>query len=142
MGIPFNEFESVIAKICHAFMAIPAGKGLLTPCNNILQMKLSVVFLQHNHILLAAVKGCRTLLRESSDSPTRCRELVSGWPPIILVCATPPHMESVGSSLVKTKPVSPRSSDGNGHKPSKHNILKRRSPTPISKWLDFYSYGS
>jgi hypothetical protein len=57
MGIPFNEFKSVIAKIRHAFTAIPAGKGLLTPCNNILQMKPSVVFLQHNHVLLAAVKG-------------------------------------------------------------------------------------
>ncbi len=31
MGIPFKEFESVIAKVRHAFTAIPAGQGLLTP---------------------------------------------------------------------------------------------------------------
>ncbi len=98
MGILFNEFKSVIAKICHAFTAIPAGKGLLTPCNNILQMKPSVVFLQHNHVLLVAVKECRTLLRESSDSPTRCRELVSGWPDYIGVCDASSH--GVGGVII------------------------------------------
>ncbi len=30
-GIPFKEFETVVAKIRHAFTAIPAGRGLLTP---------------------------------------------------------------------------------------------------------------
>ena len=30
-GIPFKEFELVTAKLCHAFTAIPAGKGLLSP---------------------------------------------------------------------------------------------------------------
>jgi len=77
-GIPFKEFESVIAKIRHAFTAIPAGRGLLTPCNKMLQMKPPVVYLHRNAVLLAAVAGCRTLLRESSDSPTRCRERVAG----------------------------------------------------------------
>jgi hypothetical protein len=32
-GIPFTEFESTIAKIRHAFRCIPAGVGLLSPCN-------------------------------------------------------------------------------------------------------------
>jgi hypothetical protein len=45
VGIPFKEFESVIAKIRHAFTAIPAGRGLLTPCNKMLQMKRPVVYL-------------------------------------------------------------------------------------------------
>jgi len=27
IGIPFKEFESVIAKVRHAFTAIPAGRG-------------------------------------------------------------------------------------------------------------------
>jgi hypothetical protein len=90
-GIPFNEFESIIAKICHAFTAIPAGRGLLTPCNKILQTKPSMVFLQCNQVLLAAVMGCRTLLCESSDSPTRCRELVGEWPDYIGVCDASSH---------------------------------------------------
>jgi hypothetical protein len=91
MGIPFKVFESVIAKIRHAFTAIPAGRGLLTPCNKMLQMKPPVVYLHRNAVLLAAIAGCRTLLRESSDSPTRCRELVSGWPDYIGVCDASSH---------------------------------------------------
>ena len=91
VGIPFKEFKSVIAKIRHAFTAIPAGRGLLTPCNKMLQMKPPVVYLHRNTVLLAAIAGCRTLLRESSDSPTRCRELVSGWPDYIGVCDASSH---------------------------------------------------
>ena len=30
-----------------------------------------------------ALEGCRTLLRESTIEPTRCQELVSGWPDYI-----------------------------------------------------------
>ena len=91
MGIPFKEFESVIAKVRHAFTAIPAGRGLLTPCNKMLRTKPPLVFLKRNPILRAAVMGCRTLLRESSYSPTRCRELVGGWPDYIGVCDASSH---------------------------------------------------
>ncbi len=78
MGIPFKEFESVIAKVPHTFTAIPAGQGLLAACKNMLRTKPPLAFLQRNPILRAAVMGCRTLLCESSDSPTRCCELVGG----------------------------------------------------------------
>jgi hypothetical protein len=91
IGIPFKEFETVVAKIRHAFTAIPAGRGLLTPCNKILQSKPTLVYLQRNPVLQAAIMGCRTLLRESSDSPTRCRELVGGWPDYIGVCDASSH---------------------------------------------------
>ena len=76
----------VVAKIRHAFMAIPAGRGLLTPCNKILQKKPSLVYLQQNPVLLAAIMGCCTLLRESSNSPTRYHELVGRWPDYIRIC--------------------------------------------------------
>jgi hypothetical protein len=69
-GIQFKEFETLVAKIRHAFTAIPAGGGLLTPCNKILQSKPPLVYLQRNPFLRAEIVGCRTLLRESSDSPT------------------------------------------------------------------------
>jgi hypothetical protein len=69
-GTPFKEFETVAAKIRHTFTAIPAGRGLLTPCNKILQSKPPLVYLQRNPVLWAAIMGCRTLLRESSESPT------------------------------------------------------------------------
>jgi hypothetical protein len=35
-GISFKEFESVIAKLRHAFTVIPVDVGLLSPCNQIL----------------------------------------------------------------------------------------------------------
>jgi hypothetical protein len=90
-GISFKEFETVVAKVHNVFMAIPAGRGLLTPCNKILQKKPSLAYLQQNPVLLAAVMGCRTLLRESSDSPTHCPELVGGWPDYIGVCDASSH---------------------------------------------------
>jgi hypothetical protein len=40
MGIPFDEFQSIIAKIHHAFTAIPEGNGLVSPCNAILKLQL------------------------------------------------------------------------------------------------------
>ena len=69
-----------MAKIRHAFTAIPAGRGLLSPCNRLLAKQPPFVFLSLNQPLLTAVRDCRTLLRESSAFPTRCRELVAGWP--------------------------------------------------------------
>jgi hypothetical protein len=52
-----NKIESVVAKICHAFTAIPTGQGLLTPCNKILQKTLSLVYLQWKPMLYAAITG-------------------------------------------------------------------------------------
>jgi hypothetical protein len=37
LGIPFGKFESTVAKIRHAFTSIPAGQGLLSPCNRLLR---------------------------------------------------------------------------------------------------------
>ena len=55
IGIEFKEFESIVAKIRHAFTAIPAGRGLLSPCNKILQKKTSMIYLHQNSILLAGM---------------------------------------------------------------------------------------
>ena len=82
-GIPFKEFESVTAKIRHAFTAIPAGKGLMSPCNWVLRLRPEVVYLHRNIGLLQAIAGAQTLVRESTVAPTRCKELVAGWPDYI-----------------------------------------------------------
>ena len=76
-GIPFLEFESVVAKVRHAFLAIPAGRGLLSPCNRLLQKRPTFVFLHRNTPLHVALQDTRTLLRESTLLPTRCTELVT-----------------------------------------------------------------
>jgi hypothetical protein len=36
-GVPFKEFESVVAKLRHAFTALLGGRGLLSPCNRLLK---------------------------------------------------------------------------------------------------------
>ena len=77
-GIPLTEFESVISKCRHAFMSIPAGRGLLTPCNAILRKRPHFIFLSRNKTLLQAIRDCRSLLREATQKPTKCSELVTG----------------------------------------------------------------
>jgi hypothetical protein len=79
-GIPFQDYKSVLQKLRHAFIALPTGRGLLSPLNKLLRMEPSVVFLHKNRTLLQAVRDIRTILRESTKSPTKCRQLVHGWP--------------------------------------------------------------
>jgi hypothetical protein len=90
-GIPFKQFEITIAKLRHAFTAIPAGVGLLSPCNRILAKKPPIVWLTSQKQVLAAIIGCRTLLQESTKDPTRCRELVLGWPDFIGIVDVSSH---------------------------------------------------
>jgi hypothetical protein len=82
-GIPFKEFESMVAKILHAFTCIPAGVGLLSPCNRVLRACQNYVFLNRNQRLLTALEGCRKLLQESTWEPTKCQELTCGWPDFV-----------------------------------------------------------
>ncbi len=72
-----------IAKIRHAFTCIPMGVSLLSPCNRILKVKPKYVYLNRNIRALNTIEGCCTLLRESTKEPTRCRQLISGWPDYI-----------------------------------------------------------
>ncbi len=90
-GIPFKEYESVILKLRHAFISIPAGVGLLSPCNRVFQAKPAYVYLHKNKRVLHALQGCRTLLRESTQEPTRCREWTSGWPDFVGIVDASSH---------------------------------------------------
>ncbi len=86
-GVPFVEFESVVAKPRHAFTALPGGRGLLSPCNRLLKQCPPVVYLHQNEPLNLAVSNCRTILWELTSWPTRCQELVAGWPDFVGVVA-------------------------------------------------------
>ncbi len=49
-AIPFKQFKTIVAKLRHAFTAISAGVGLLSPCNRILAQKPKIVWLsRHKH---------------------------------------------------------------------------------------------
>jgi hypothetical protein len=83
-GIELKEFESVIAKVRHAFMSIPDGRGLLTPMmNKLLRKRPAFVYLHRNKKLFHAIKDCRTLLREATSRPTKCSELMMGNPDFV-----------------------------------------------------------
>ena len=55
--IPLGEFKSVIAKVGHVFTAIPGGRGLLSPCNRLLQKRPPVVYFYRNESLHAAISN-------------------------------------------------------------------------------------
>jgi hypothetical protein len=90
-GIPFKQFKITIVKLRHAFTAIPAGVGLVSPCNHVLATKPQIVWLNSQKQVLVAIIGCQTLLRESTKDPTQCRELVSGWLDFIGIVDTSSH---------------------------------------------------
>ena len=97
-GVPFEDFRSVIAKIRHAFIAIPNGKGLLSPCNRVMRKEPKVVYFHRNEPLRRAIVDIRTLLRESVASPTKCSELVPAWPHFVGVKDASGH--GVGGIIV------------------------------------------
>ena len=97
-GIPFREFESVIQKVRHAFTALQGSRGLLSLCNRLLQKPPPVVYFHCNESLHAAISNCRTILRESTSLPTRCHELVAGWPDFIGVVNT--SSQGVGGVII------------------------------------------
>jgi hypothetical protein len=90
-GIPFKEFESVVAKLRHVLTCIPGGVGLLSPCNRVLKVQSPYVYLHQNARVLNAIEGCQTLLRESTREPTRCPELTCGWPDFIWIVDASSH---------------------------------------------------
>jgi hypothetical protein len=91
LGIPFQEFESVIAKICYAFTSIPAGRRLLSPCKRLLKKQPQFIYLACNETLCQSIEHIRTLLRDSTLTPMRCRKLVIAWTDFIGVCNASSH---------------------------------------------------
>jgi len=90
-GIPFAEFESVTAKLRHAFIALREGRGLLSPCNWVIQRRPKVVYLHRNGALLEAMRDIRTILRTSTAHPTECKDLVAAWPDYIGIVDASSH---------------------------------------------------
>ena len=90
-GVPFHEFQSTLSKLQHAFITIPAGKGLLSPFFRVLSINPSHVHIHTNATLRLAVADCRTFLRESISAPTKCTNLVADWPDFIGITDASAH---------------------------------------------------
>jgi hypothetical protein len=82
-GILFAEFESVMAKLRHAFTALREGRRLLSPCNWVIRKQPQVIYLHQNGSLLEALCDISTILQASVKQPTLCKDLVTGWPDYI-----------------------------------------------------------
>ncbi len=104
-GIPFTQFRSVVAKIRHAFVTIPAGRGLLSPFNAILRAHPKIIYLHKNKDVLMALQECRTFLRESVSVPTKCSVLVSHWPDYVGVKDASKH--GVGGIIIGENKAAP-----------------------------------
>ncbi|KAL7549864.1 hypothetical protein ACHAWF_017629 [Thalassiosira exigua] len=47
-GVPFDDFDSVVQKLRHVFVAIPTGKHLLSPMNDVVRLRPNVVYISRN----------------------------------------------------------------------------------------------
>ena len=83
IGINFDDFQSTLSKLQHAFLTVPAGKGLLSAFYKVLAIKPPIIYLHTNVNLRHAVADCLTFLRDTINSPTKCRNLVMGWPDFV-----------------------------------------------------------
>ena len=75
-----KNFEPILKKLRYVFITIPAGKGLLSPCNQVLGKDPKNIFLHRNKPLFLAIRDFHHLLELSTKNPTSCKELVTGWP--------------------------------------------------------------
>ncbi len=66
-GVPFQEFEPVVAKLQHAFTALLGGCYLLSPCNRLLKQHSPVVNFHQNKALCLAIFNCWAILRVSTN---------------------------------------------------------------------------
>jgi hypothetical protein len=117
------EFESIIAKLRHAFIAIPTGVGLLSVCNPILGKRPQFVHISRNHHLLEALRDGRTILRESTVRPTPCEELVAGWPDFVGVVDA--SSQGVGGVIIGKLAECPQQSLGSSGLLTSQQVLSR-----------------
>ncbi len=54
-GIPFEEFELVMAKIWHAFTVLPAAIGLLSRTNSMLRKRPEWLYLHNKEVLVQEI---------------------------------------------------------------------------------------
>ena len=91
-GAPLREFQSVLGKLQHACLAIPNGKGLLSPLYNLLPPDTATraprrwIPVPKDSSAYMALKDLRTVLKLVANRPTKCSQLVPGWPDYVGFC--------------------------------------------------------
>ena len=75
-GIKFKDFENLKGKLCHAYIGIPAGKGLFSPFNEMIRIKPARVHFHPMSELGRPLSDWRDLNCSFASRPTHCQELV------------------------------------------------------------------
>jgi hypothetical protein len=84
-GVPFVEFESVVAKLRHAFTALPGGWGLLSPCNPLLKQRPPVIYFHQNEpptwqfLIVALLFGSRQAGQHAAKNSWLGGRILLGW---------------------------------------------------------------
>ena len=86
------EFQSTLGKLQHAAIGIPNGKGLLSPLFRLLPTEQNPST-RRKHVQLPAgseaheaLKDLRTMLKMVANRPTKCAQLIPGWPNYVGFC--------------------------------------------------------
>jgi hypothetical protein len=87
-----SDFQSLVGKLQHAAMGIPNGKGLLSPLFKLLPTEHSH-HARRRHIQIPqgseaheALKDLNTILKMVANRPTKCAQLIPGWPHFVGYC--------------------------------------------------------
>ena len=83
-----TEFRTLVGKLQHAALAMPAGKSILTPLYHFMEAHSSqrILHFKSQPVVLEALRDIRILLRETTSRPTHVRELVPSLPAYIGFC--------------------------------------------------------
>ena len=87
-----TEFQSLVGKLQHACLAIPNGKGILSPLFKLLpsehtrEAKRRAIQIPKGSDAHAALQDLLTIMKMVANRPTRCSQLVPGWPHFVGFC--------------------------------------------------------
>ena len=94
-GCKVGEFQTLVGKLQHAALGIPAGRGLLQPLYAMLPSMDEQAWrgYKHKHLRIpkaspeaTALQDFRTLFRIVGKRPTQCKELIPDWPDLVGFC--------------------------------------------------------
>ena len=96
----FTEFNSLLGKLHNACLAIPNGKSMLSPLYRLLpsdnhpqrrRSRRAHIQIPRGSDAYLALVDLRTILKLVANRPTKCSQLVPGWPHFVGFCDACKH---------------------------------------------------
>jgi hypothetical protein len=87
-SLPLKEFRTLLGKLQHASLPMPAGKSILAPLHKFVETHKHrrILYFPKQPLILEALRDFRILLREATSRPTHVRELVPNLASYIGFC--------------------------------------------------------